>query len=44
MFVWFVYVTKSQGATAQLHAAPLSRDKVAQQNRAKKIAGVASVL
>jgi len=35
MLVWFVYATKSQRATAQSHAATLSRDK---------IAGVTSVL
>jgi len=43
MLVWFVYATKSQRATAQSHAATLSRDEVARQNRAK-IAGVTSVL
>ena len=40
MLVWFVYATKSQRATAQSHAATLSRDKVARH----KIAGVTSVL
>ena len=29
MLVWFVYATKSPRATAQSHAATLSRDKIA---------------
>ena len=29
MLVWFVYATKSQRATAQSHAATLSRDIIA---------------
>jgi len=36
MLVWFVYATKSQRTTAKSHAAILSRDEVAQQNRAIK--------
>ena len=37
MLVWFVYTTKSQRATAQSHAATLSRDKVTRQNRVIKL-------
>ena len=36
MLVWFVYATKSQHATAQLHTATLSCNKVARQNRTIK--------
>ena len=36
MLVWFVDATKSQRTTAKSHAATLSRDEVAQQNRAIK--------
>ena len=47
MFVWFVYATKSQRATAQSHAATLSRDNAARQSPTEsrdKIAGVTSLL
>ena len=44
MFVWFVYATKSQRATAQSLAATSSRDKVTRKNRRDKIAGVTPVL
>jgi len=44
MLVWFVYATEWQRATAQSHAATLSRDKLARQNKSRdKIAGVTSV-
>ena len=46
MFVWFVYATKSQRATAQSHAAILSSDEVARQKTKSrdKITGLTSVL
>jgi len=38
MLMWFVYLTKSQHATAQSHAAALSsHDKVVQENRTIKL-------